>query len=347
MVGPGAPAYGASSTPSPSPSPSASASSPPKTVTYGMGPSSKGKLDLRTGYTLLSTRGGSIKDEVAVVNLSKVPLTLNLYAVDALNAVDGELGFQPAAADLTDAAKWIKISTPSGKGYVKLAPKQTLYVPFTVKIPKNAPVGDHLAGIVLSSVATGATPGERGSVVTLEQRVALKVAVRVAGELKPKLEIEDLAATYEGSLSPFATGSAVVSYRVRNTGNIRLGGVQQVVVSGLLGDAVNAADVPDVPFLLPGASATITIPVQGVRPFVLMNATVRIFPLSAEGDANPQVDEVTASTVFWAIPWIVLGILLLLLLLLLILLRRRRRGAREPVGRRVRGSGESQGALVR
>ena len=157
-VAPATSALAASPSPSPSPSTSAGAAKPPTTVTYGLGPSTKGKLDRRTGFTLLSTRGGTVTDEVAVVNLSTVPLTLNLYAVDALNGPDGEIGLQPAAAEVTDSATWVTFKTPSGKDYVRLKPKQTLFVPFTVKIPKNAPVGDHLAGIVVSTVASGQTP---------------------------------------------------------------------------------------------------------------------------------------------------------------------------------------------
>ena len=340
-----APGAALASSPSPSPSPSASSTTPPATVTYGLGPSTKGELDLRTGYSLLSTRGGTVKDEVAVVNLSDVPLTLNLYAVDAVTGADGEVGLQPASAKLTDAATWVTFSTPTGKGFVRLKPKQTVYVPIRVKIPKNAPVGDHLAGVVVSTVAKGATPGERGSEVTLEQRVALRLAVRVAGQLKPELTIEGLGARYSGTLNPLGSGSALVTYTVRNTGNVRLGGRQSVQVSGLLGGAVEAGEVPDVPVLLPGGSATFTVPVSDVTPQVLMTATVRVFPLAAEGDANPPTLAVTATTQFWAMPWLLLAALLLLILLLAVLLRRRR-GQRAAVGRRVRGAGPSSDELV-
>lgn len=343
LVGASAPALGAS--PSPSPSPSSTSSAPPTTVTYGLGPSTKGTLDLRTGYTLLSTRGGVVKDEVAVVNLSSVPLTLNLYAVDAVNGPDGELGLEPAAAETTDAARWVVFDTPTGKPFVKLAPKQTLFVPFRVTIPKGAPVGDHLAGIVVSTVAKGATPGDRGSIVKLEQRVALKMAVRVAGELKAELSVEGLSARYNGTLNPFGRGTAVVTYTVRNTGNVRLGGRQTVGVAGIFGGAVEASDVPDVPLLLPGGSATFTIPVAEVTPQLLMTATVRIFPLAAQGDANPPSEPVTATTQFWAVPWLVVGCLLLIVLLLALLFRRRRR-TEPPTGRRVRGSGPAEEALV-
>lgn len=343
LLGPSGAALAAGSTPSPAPS--ASSSAPPATVTYGLGPSTRGELDLRTGYTLLSTRGGVVKDEVAVVNLSKVPLTLNLYAVDAVNGPDGELGLKPAADKPEDAARWVRFRTPSGKAYVKLAPQQTVFVPFRVSIPKNAPVGDHLAGIVVSTVAKGATPGDRGSVVELEQRVALKMAVRVAGELRPELSVEGLSARYTGTLNPLGRGTAVVTYTVRNTGNVRLGGQQSVAVTGLFGGAAEAADVPDIPLLLPGGSATFTIPVADVAPEILLTATVRILPLAAEGDANPPTEPVSASTQLWAVPWLVIAGVLLLVLLIALLMRRRR-SPQPPTGRRVRGTEKPEGELL-
>jgi hypothetical protein len=323
---------------SPSPSPSAAATSAPETVTYGLGPSTKGKLDLRAGYRLITTPGGSVADEVAVVNVSDVPLTLNLYAVDAVSGADGEVGLKAAADKLEDAAAWVSFRTPSGKGFVKLKPRETVFVPFTVAVPKNAPVGDHVAGVVVSTVATGQSPGDRAASVTLEQRVALKLAVRVAGELNPQLTVEGLEARYFGTLNPFGSGSATVTYTVRNTGNVRLGGTQSVSVTNLLGSTASAASVPDVPLLLPGGSATFTVPVDGVSPLVVMRADVRIFPVAAEGDANPSTLEVGASTMFWAVPWLLIALLLLLVLAVAAYLRNRRRDT-PAAGRRERSAG--------
>lgn len=325
--------------PSPSPSPSSSSGTPPATVTYGLGPATKGKLDRRTGYTLLTTRGGTVEDEVAVVNLSTQNLTLNLYAVDALNAPDGELGLKPAAAEVQDAAAWVTLRTPSGKGYVKLKPKQTVVVPFSVTVPEDAPVGDHLAGIVVSTVATGQAPGERASEVTLEQRVALRMALRVAGELKPAMAIEGLQASYAGSLNPVAAGTATLTYTVRNTGNVRLSAVQKVTVGGLTGSST-AGSLPDIPMLLPGASATVTVPVPDVRPGGLLTATVDLTPVTVPGDANPPTEPVTASARLVAVPWLLVGSVILAVLGVLLWLRTRTpttpvRGARERVPERV------------
>lgn len=338
-LGSSASALAASPSPSPSPSSSSTGGKPTATVTYGLGPSTKGKLDRRTGYTLLTTRGGTVKDEVGIVNLSTKPLTLNIYAADALNAPDGEFGLQPAAAEVTDSAAWVVFQTPTGKGYVKLKPKQTVYVPFSVTVPKDAPVGDHVAGIVVSTVATGETPGERTSQVTLEQRVALKMALRVAGQLNPTLAIENLQASYAGSLNPLAAGTATVTYTVRNTGNVRLGAAQKVTVGGITG-STSVDSLPDIPILLPGGSATVTVPVPDARPAGILTATVDVTPLTLPGDANPSIEPVSASTRVAAVPWLLVGVLAAIVLAVVAWMRMRTppapvRGARERQPERV------------
>lgn len=331
-----APAGASSTTPSPSPSPSGTADAG-RVITFGIGPATKGKVDRRPNFNVLLTKGGTAKDQVALVNLSYKPLTLNLYASDAVNTPDGQLSLMPADVDPKDAAKWVSLKTPTGKGYVVVKPRSTLVVPFTVKVPDGAYVGDHLAGIVASTVTRGQTPGDRSTDVQFEQRIAVRLAVRVAGQLNPQLTIENLTASYAGPLNPFATGTATLTYTVRNTGNIRLGGAQAIAVGSLFGSAVQADDEPDIPLLLPGGSATVTVDVPGVRPLGLMTATVHVSPLAAAGDANPEATVATATAQFWAMPWILLAILLLLALVILLLVRRRRGSGPEPQGRRAAG----------
>ena len=325
--------------PSPSPSPSGPASSNPSdiNVTFGVGPATKGgAIDRRTSFSFLQPRLGVANDYVTVVNLSSRPITLNLYPADALNQADGTLGLQPRYAKRTDLASWITLKTPTGKAFVVVPGRSNVLVPFTVRVPAKAYVGDHLAGIVASVVAKGQTPGDLTTAVAFEQRVGVRVGMRVAGQLKPELTIESLSATYVGTLNPVSPGRATVSYTVRNTGNIRLGGRQSVRVHGLFGPAAEAVGLADIPLLLPGGSAQVTVDVPDVWPLVWLTADVTVVPLGAAGDANPPIGDVTASVSFWGIPWVLLGIILLILLLGLWWLRHRRAVPPPVPGRRER-----------
>jgi len=317
-------------TPSPAPAPATSpAPDLAGNVTFGLGPATRGAMDTRRTFSYLQARRGAVSDQVGVLNLSERPLTLNLYAVDALNQTDGTLGLQLRGTTPRDLASWITLRTPTGHPWVVVPPRSTVYVPFTVLVPANAYVGDHLAGIVASLVAKGETPGRLGPNIALEQRVGIRVALRVAGKLRPHLAIEDLTADYVGGANPLA-GSAIVTYTVRNTGNVRLAAHQHVTAHGLLGSVADAGALVDVPLLMPGGSAEVSVVVPSVPPLVRMSADVEIEPLSAAGDANPRLADVTESTTFWAVPWLVLGALVALALV--VLWRSRRRRALPPGG---------------
>ena len=306
-------------------------------VTYGLGPATAGAFDRRRNYAYLQTRGAVVQDQVAVLNLSARPLTLNLYVADALNQGDGTLGLRPRGAKSTDLASWITLRTPTGKPFVVVPARSTIIVPFTVNVPKGAEIGDHLAGIVTSLVAAGQTPGDLSTNVALEQRVGVRVALRVAGVLDPRLEVVDVTAEYVATANPIRPGSAVVEYTVRNTGNVRLSGRQQVVVHGLFGAAFDAGQLVDLPLLLPGGSARVSVVVPDVWPLFRLTADVTVTALSADGDANPSTDPATGSASFWAIPWIQLAIVLALALGILWWLRRRRTTPPPPKGRREAG----------
>ncbi len=69
----------------------------------------------------------------------------------------------------------------------------------------------------------------------MDRRLGIRVKLRVGGELKPRLAIEDLHVDYAGSGNPFAKGDATVTYTIHNTGNAILSAQQTVSVSGPFG----------------------------------------------------------------------------------------------------------------
>ena len=71
-------------------------------------------------------------------------------------------------------------------------------------------------GGLLVSVVSGGTAAQ-GPNVQLDQRVGARMFIRVAGALDPRIVIENLTATYNGTANPFALGSANVSFTVADT----------------------------------------------------------------------------------------------------------------------------------
>ncbi len=230
---------------SPIPSPSASSSGSGTTatpnnaqrVTFGIGAATHNKLDGRSEIRVLAPLGGDYKDQVAVVNVSAQPLALKVYAANMRNDASGRLEADPAADKPTDLATWLRLTTPTGTSTVVVPKKGMVFVPVTLHVPKNAAVGDHMAAIVVSLSSTGRSSGSTAPNVTLDQRVGLRLALRVAGPMNPHLTVANISANYSGTLNPFGKGKARVTYTVRNDGNLRLGGTQSVTIHGLFGTA--------------------------------------------------------------------------------------------------------------
>jgi hypothetical protein len=312
------------------------------TAAFGLGPATATALDDRPTFVWSVTPSGTLNDHVAIVNYSLQALTLDLYSKDAVNAASGALNMQAKSVAPTDAGRWITLEIPGNASTVTVPARSTVIVPISLKVPSNASPGDHTAGIITSLTAKAtASNGDQTVNPNLEQRVAVPVEIRVAGPIHPNLSVQGLKTSYSESLDPIGDGRATVTYRVVNTGNVNLGGHQQVSISGLFG-SVHAA-VADVPVLLPGSSVAMRVPVHGVFPGLLMTTHVTVTPLVPSGSVDPGLVVTQVSKHFWAIPWILLGIVALLgTTWWQVRTRRRRSGRRHggttSGGRRRRGS---------
>lgn len=309
---------------------------------FGVQTASDGKPDGRGIVTYGVTPGATQQDEFAVVNIGRKPLTLTVYATDATSGSDGRIGLRPSGAKPTDVGAWISIDHPT----TVRVPARTangpsfVLVPYTVAVPANAEPGDHIGGIV-ASLASSAR-NKDGVDVTLDQRVALSLVARVSGAVRARLAVEDLHVDYRGpSLTggnPFADGSATVTYRVHNTGNVQLGGVQNVTLDPTVGGSVTSATT-GVPTLLPGASAQQRIVVAGVYPGFSIDARVTVTPIAAPGATHGPLRPTTVTASVTAVPWLMIALVVLVALLLVVLSLRVRalRKKPRPTHRRSRG----------
>jgi hypothetical protein len=294
-------------------------------VSFGIEPASAGTSAARSNFSLAVTPGALVNDNVAVLNFSSAPLSLQLYPTDAVETTDAGFGLLPATTTPTGVGSWITL--PPGSATLQVpaqsaaGPGQVI-VPMTVHIPVQATPGDHVGGVVASLQTTGTNAS--GQKVILDQRVGTRVFVRVSGTLAPKLTVTNLHASYDGTLNPVGKGAVQVSYLVSNTGNTDLAVDQTVGTSGLVADS-RSVKLPKIALLLPGSSVTEHVTVPGLWPQFLLHTTVTAQPLTASGAPLPGLVTVTASTWVWAIPWSAIVILLVLLGGLWWYLRRRRR----------------------
>lgn len=304
-------------------------------TTFGVQPSAAKKPDARPNFSYAVTPGAAVKDHIAVLNYADEPLTLRVYAGDAFTTADGGFDLYAANHRPTDVGSWVKL----GRNLLRVPARSRAIIPFTLTVPRNVTPGDHTGGIVASLAAT--RTDKQGNKVAVDQRVGARIYLRVAGELAPRLAVEDLTTTYHGTANPFARGSATVTYTVRNSGNVRLAARQAVGVRDLFGGRALVGKLPAVTELLPGATLKITASATGVVPAVRGTTTVTVDPEPVRGDIKYRVlPRVTRTEAFSAVPWTLLGVLLVAAATAAVKLvrRHRRRGPRPGESRR-RGPG--------
>ncbi|MEV6110360.1 hypothetical protein AB0M28_37520 [Streptomyces sp. NPDC051940] len=275
-------------------------------ATFGVQPATGKKPDLRPNFSYSVTAGAATRDHIAVFNYSRKPLTLRLYASDGFTTPEGGFDLLAAKDKPRDAGTWLAV----GKDTVTVKPRSRVFVPFNVRIPARATPGDHAAGIV-AALATRRTDA-KGNEAIVEQRVGARVYVRVAGELRPGLTVTGLTTTYHPST--FGAGGATVRYRVRNTGNLRVGVRQAVRVQDLFGGE-RATGPKDIPELLPGNELEFTARADGVLPTFRGSSTVSVTPLPVQGDTiRIPLPPSAKSAGFTAVSWfyaLLAGLLLL------------------------------------
>jgi hypothetical protein len=266
------------------------------------------------------TPGATLTDHVAIINYSLQQATFRLYPTDALNTPEGGLAFLTGTVKPVDAGSWITL--PSGAHTLTLpgrkdrtTPPVAAIVPFRLDVPPEASPGDHVGGML--AVLSTVSKDKNGANIRLDQRTASRIYIRVAGPVHPRLAIQNLKVSYSAGNLLTARGVARVTYTVRNTGNVKLGGRQRVRISGLAGSWGPTAALVDIPLLLPKSSMNVSVTVPQILASSRMTAKVTIVPLRLEGDVDPGLPkQIVATTHFWAAPWIFVAALLLIVVLI-------------------------------
>ena len=125
-------------------------------VTFGLTPSSASGPDGPSELTYAVSPGEVLYDHVAALNYSSQPLTLQLYASDAVETTQGSFGLALAGAHQKGIGSWISI--PVQDATITVPPRVTLgpgkvVVPITVR--SHYRPGDFAGGVLVSLATTG------------------------------------------------------------------------------------------------------------------------------------------------------------------------------------------------
>lgn len=259
-----------------------------------------GELTQRPYFSPLLRPGVPVTDSVTITNKTDAPIDFNLAAVDAFNTSEGGYALRPSTAPKQDMGAWITLSQDSAT----VPAKSAIVVPFTINPPADATPGDHPGGIV--AVNTKPVVNKRGDLVINQlYAVGTRVYGRVEGPLKPHLDITgmhidtntDVGSAFGGSVD------AVVTYKVTNTGNVRLDPIAKLSVDRLIGGSKDVKPLR-IPELLPRGSAIVHQKVNGIWPWGRLTASLKV-----TSGAPTATAEVTA----WVVPWLLLLLLLLVI----------------------------------
>ena len=261
--------------------------------------------------------GTSITDTIQVWNYGAEPIQLKIYAADALITSEGSYDLRPSSEAPTDVAAWTILSSNT----VTVAASSVTAINVSIAVPKDALPGDHPGGVV-ASVATPTTNAD-GAQVLVEKRVGTRLNVRVNGDIVPSAAVQNVSATYSGSLNPIEPGSVKVNYTFANTGNTRLSGTMHLELSGIAGS--KSVDLPEVPVTMPGNKLAQSYTVSDVWPTGPITAKVTFTPKEDAGIPDIQtIASASGSGSTIALPFAQLLAILVIAGLVVLLVRYRR-----------------------
>jgi Bacterial protein of unknown function (DUF916) len=134
-------------------------------------------------------KGHSFTDQVIVSNSASKPVTLRVYPVDGLTGATSGVVYGNRNVALHGAGLWVTPVTSE----VRVPANSQLTVGFTVHVPKNAAVGQHLAGLALEDLHSGKSTGRFSVTEVLRTVVGIEVAVPGAARSRVTLQSFSIA----------------------------------------------------------------------------------------------------------------------------------------------------------
>jgi hypothetical protein len=207
------------------------------------------------GYYVFHAEADSVAHgRVRIANLGSRSGVVSLSGVDAATGATTGAVYGASPRGPVGVGAWTTLS----RTRVRLAPRTSTIVRFTVRVPAGTPAGDHLGGIVAEDAhrATHAPSagGERFRIDVRSQTI-VAVEMRVPGARRPSLALTGLTAGGQDGHQALLLG-------VRNDGNVLVKGRGRLVVTDAEGKRLQDARFPIDTFVA-GTSIALPIAVTG------------------------------------------------------------------------------------
>jgi hypothetical protein len=155
-------------------------------------------------FVVSAVPGAEVTEHVLVSNPTTTPMTVMARGADSSTEARTGAVYSGVSDPLRGVGTWITVPT----GSFVLNPNEERDIAFTVSIPRDTTVGQHLGGLaVFSPVAPPAPSGGQLQVsVTLQPERLIAVEVDVPGPAAPKLVVSTVAPIVSGDGIALAIG---------------------------------------------------------------------------------------------------------------------------------------------
>lgn len=282
-----------------------------ETDAIAVNPANNGTVDKsRTRFDYQINPSQPARDSIYVVNTGTTSQDVTLYARDAFAGAKGDFLIQDQSVQPTDVGSWVRFDGNKKVYTFTLKPRGFMTVPFDVLTPSDATPGDHVGAIVASAVT-------KGSTINIVRRVAVRLYARLSGQLKARLELTNVQTkAYVNPFNPFASNQ-VVSYDIKNVGNVELAADVAVSTAGPLGLFGGTPEILRITNLLPGSERHVSQTVAGAGQLVASRTTVIFTGIFTSSTVVAQQPRGREDITTYAVPtgWLVwLAILVALVL---------------------------------
>lgn len=184
--------------------------------------------------------GDKINDTLSVTNLNKQDdLTIKIQVIDF--GAQNETGAPALMLNAKQPTKWSLKPYLTISGQYTIGAGKSVDVPFSIAIPKNLGAGSYYSAIRYSAVNP-----QTGENLNLTSSAATLIFVRVPGQAKSSLTLEQFGAftpdknQVDGVFGSFysATKPKYLSYRLRNNGNVAEQPKGSILIQNMFGKQV-------------------------------------------------------------------------------------------------------------
>lgn len=242
--------------------------------------------------------GETIKTQIGIRNVANVPLVVRGQANDFVAA--GEDGNPKLLLEESEESPYSMKSWFGALSQLNLEPKKIENLTVTINIPANAAPGGYYSTIRFTANA----PGVEGNGVALSASLGALILMRVNGDAKEKLSIEEFTTIDSSGNSAWLFESVPVNFllRTKNEGNLHEQPVGQATVKDMFGNAVGLVNINlEKRNVLPGSIRRFEAPLDkaviGDRMLFGRYTADLVVTYGTSGE------KVTTNLSFWVIPW--------------------------------------------